>query len=367
MTPVAHSKTSPPPLAIFPGALGDLICAAPALAALRERHGRLDLVLSEPLGWLAQPLVGASVVATLEDRRWAALFSPCRGDSSGWWLGRRPALYSWLGAANDRFRQVLAAWSHAPPRFYRLPRGEGEVHATREYLGQVDAPGASAPPRIQARLRPGIWREARWRGRGRLRLLVHPGSGSPLKRWDPACFSEIVNWWLGDVGGEAAVLLGPAEREEAEQWAASGARVVRDLSLEEVAGLIADAQLFLGNDSGISHLAGAVGARGAVIFGATDPYRWAPLGGELWAIAPLRIRPMPRGVMAGAPDDEALRPKVHLVVPTKPAGLEPPSNLGGGAETCGRERGGRISATDVPVSEVRRILAMMAKERNAEE
>jgi len=197
--------------------------------------------------------------------------------------------------------------------------------------------------------------------------LVHPGSGSPTKRWDPACFREIVDWWLGEVGGEATVLLGPAEREEAEQWASGGASVARDLSLEEAAGLIADAQLFLGNDSGISHLAGAVGARGAVIFGVTDPYRWAPLGGELWAIAPARLSQTPRGVMASAPDEEELRPKVRFVPPTQQADLELPANRGGRGKTFGYEGGGRISATDVPVWEVKRILEMMAKERNAGE
>lgn len=364
---MVHSKTSDPALAIFPGALGDLVCAAAALAALRKRHGRLDLVLSEPLSWLARPLVGARAVATLEDRRWAAFFSACEGDSGGWRLGRRPALYSWLGAGNDRFRRALSALSEAPPRFYRLPRGEGEVHVTREYLSQVDARGASAPPKLEARLRRGIWPGARGRGRGQIRLLVHPGSGSPRKRWDPACFGEIIEWWIGEVGGEATVLLGPAERAEAERWASGGARVVRDLSLEEAAGLIADAQLFLGNDSGISHLAGAVGARGAVVFGATDPYRWAPLGGELWAIAPLGRLPTPCGAKGGALGEEKLRPKVHLVPPTQPADLELPANQERRVKSVEYEARGPIAGTQVPVSEVKRILGAMAREHNAGE
>jgi ADP-heptose:LPS heptosyltransferase len=54
-----------------------------------------------------------------------------------------------------------------------------------------------------------------------------------------------------------------------------------DLSLAQVAALLRCAALYLGNDSGISHLAGAVGTRGVVLFGPTDPRMWAPRGGRL--------------------------------------------------------------------------------------
>jgi ADP-heptose:LPS heptosyltransferase len=54
--------------------------------------------------------------------------------------------------------------------------------------------------------------------------------------------------------------------------------VMSGLALGEVAGLAAMARCFVGNDSGVSHLAAAAGARGIAIFGPTDPARWAPLG-----------------------------------------------------------------------------------------
>jgi ADP-heptose:LPS heptosyltransferase len=51
-----------------------------------------------------------------------------------------------------------------------------------------------------------------------------------------------------------------------------------------VAALLSQADLYLGNDSGISHLAGAVGARGVVLFGPTRPHQWRPLGGNLLVV-----------------------------------------------------------------------------------
>ena len=50
------------------------------------------------------------------------------------------------------------------------------------------------------------------------------------------------------------------------------------LALEELAGVLASASLYLGNDSGVTHLAAAVGAPTIAVFGPTDPVIWAPVG-----------------------------------------------------------------------------------------
>ena len=58
----------------------------------------------------------------------------------------------------------------------------------------------------------------------------------------------------------------------------TGVPVLKDLDLPTVAAIARLASAFVGNDSGVSHLAAAVGAPGVVIFGPTDPARWRPLG-----------------------------------------------------------------------------------------
>jgi len=73
-------------------------------------------------------------------------------------------------------------------------------------------------------------------------------------------------------------VLGPAEASMEPIFRDAGIRVLKDLDLPIVAAIARLASAFVGNDSGVSHLAAAVGASGVVIFGPTDPARWRPLG-----------------------------------------------------------------------------------------
>src|SRR4029077_16556582 len=97
---------------------------------------------------------------------------------------------------------------------------------------------------------------------------------------DIAGFVQVAHWWRSR-GGSVATIAGPAEAGEPP---ALGAPEVRDWPLVDLALVLARAALYLGNDSGVSHLAGAVGAAGVVLFGPTDPRRWAPLGARLAAL-----------------------------------------------------------------------------------
>src|ERR1700722_3107973 len=75
-----------------------------------------------------------------------------------------------------------------------------------------------------------------------------------------------------------AVILGPAEASIEPIFREAGVTVLKNLDLPTVAAIARIAKAFVGNDSGVSHLAAAVGASGVVIFGPTDPARWRPLG-----------------------------------------------------------------------------------------
>jgi ADP-heptose:LPS heptosyltransferase len=63
-----------------------------------------------------------------------------------------------------------------------------------------------------------------------------------------------------------------------------GAPAARDLPLPDLAALLARATAYLGNDSGVSHLAAAVGVPSVVLFGPTDRRRWRPLGTHVGAL-----------------------------------------------------------------------------------
>jgi heptosyltransferase-3 len=81
---------------------------------------------------------------------------------------------------------------------------------------------------------------------------------------------------------------GPAEAALESALAAHRSATLRGLELGAVAGIARLATAFVGNDSGVSHLASAAGACGVMLFGPTDPARWRPLG----KIAVIRREPI---------------------------------------------------------------------------
>ena len=101
-------------------------------------------------------------------------------------------------------------------------------------------------------------------------VVIHLGSGSPAKCWPVANFHALANA-LQKRDWHTALLCGPVERE---RQLTSGALHPPDL--RSLAGLLANAALFIGNDSGPGHLAAAVGTPTLTLFGPTDPRLWAP-------------------------------------------------------------------------------------------
>jgi len=127
----------------------------------------------------------------------------------------------------------------------------------------------------------------RARGRARLQALglrgrpmvVHPGSGSPTKNWPAERFIEILRR-LRAAGRETVAVLGEADVAEAAVLARELPElpVLAGLTLTELAATLAECGAFLGNDSGIAHLAAAVGLPTTAIFGPSDADIWAPRG-----------------------------------------------------------------------------------------
>ncbi|HEU0104723.1 MAG TPA: glycosyltransferase family 9 protein [Vicinamibacteria bacterium] len=108
-------------------------------------------------------------------------------------------------------------------------------------------------------------------------LAVHPGSGSPRKNWPAERFASLVEQLTGD--RPFVLVEGPADVAAAAP-AARLASVVhaRELPPRVLGAVLACAGLYVGNDSGISHLAAAWGAPVITLFGPTNPAQWAPIG-----------------------------------------------------------------------------------------
>jgi len=102
-------------------------------------------------------------------------------------------------------------------------------------------------------------------------VLIHPFSGSPRKNWPLDRYREL------------AARLGHVEWCAGPEDDFPGA--VRIDDLYELGCWVAGACVYIGNDSGIAHLAAAVGTPVVVLFGPTDPRVWAPRGSKVRVIA----------------------------------------------------------------------------------
>ncbi|MCL6622217.1 MAG: hypothetical protein K6T55_08965 [Syntrophobacterales bacterium] len=145
-------------------------------------------------------------------------------------------------------------------------------------------------------------------------LAVAPGSGSPAKNWPLKYYYEVARTLSWESPRAVVWVTGPAEavwQPYLEGLArAQGHYLLHDRPLPEVARVLAAARLYLGNDSGLTHLAAAAGARRVLaLFGPTDPVVWAPQGegvtvlrapaGDLRELRPGRVLETARQLWAG--------------------------------------------------------------------
>jgi heptosyltransferase-3 len=112
-------------------------------------------------------------------------------------------------------------------------------------------------------------------------IIIHPGSGGTHKCWHLDNFLSVARM-LKKEGTDTVFLLGPAEVERFDASAISEIRaagcLLTGLPLSDVLAVLSCSRGYFGNDSGITHLAAAVGIRTVVVFGPTDPAVYAPIG-----------------------------------------------------------------------------------------
>jgi ADP-heptose:LPS heptosyltransferase len=113
-------------------------------------------------------------------------------------------------------------------------------------------------------------------------IFIHPGCGSIKKAWPSLHFAKLARNLQKRFSVRIAVIEGPADRAQAETLykRLKGVSTVKmgKLPLRTLAALMKRVKCFIGNDSGITHLAAAVGTPAIALFGPTDPGVWGPRG-----------------------------------------------------------------------------------------
>jgi heptosyltransferase-3 len=114
-------------------------------------------------------------------------------------------------------------------------------------------------------------------------IVIHPGSGGRSKCWHLDNFIATANELKQD--NSVIFLLGPAEIERFDAAALtrmqSAGKCLQDLTLPQVLAVLSCTDVFIGNDSGITHLAAQLGINTVALFGPTDPGLYGPLGPEV--------------------------------------------------------------------------------------
>jgi heptosyltransferase-3 len=259
----------------------------------RERDARLTLLCRNQIGKLACRLAVTDASLDVDSAPFYGLFSHAMGEE----LTRFVNHFDTVVCVG--FSEVLeeCLTRHHRGKTVRIPPrppADRAVHVARYLTGELQKAGLLQPPDgfVSRETHAGqpLDRGPSARGNDNLTrhacqknvLLVHPGAGSPRKRWPVERFMDLASA-IADGGlAEVVFLVGPAERDllspltrEATRW---GGRVDPVQDLGKVLDRLQGAACFVGNDSGLTHLAAYGRTPTVAVFGPTDPNRWAPLG-----------------------------------------------------------------------------------------
>ena len=232
--------------------MGDFIVSIPAMECLRTAYLEVwtappNVVLAARFAHHARSIASTGLDLLELTGASESLLENLRGFDS---------IVSWYGANRPEFREAAGALRLPFQFFTALPPSAHGSHAADFYLEQVRsiAPCASdGIPRIAC---PAI--------RGGF-AAIHPFAGSPQKRWPMERFQELA---------ERLARHMPVEWCAGPQDVLPRARRFEDLY--ELACWLAAARVYIGNDSGPTHLAAAVGTPVVALFGPSDPAVWAP-------------------------------------------------------------------------------------------
>ncbi len=273
------------------GALGDFVLTLPVLSALRAGApgGRVVYVGRDAFGELALTSGLADRVISEDTPEVVALHSDASEAGRAFARAAGPVdlAVSFLGSAD--VARNLAGAGAAEVLVCRAKPAPGSSSHAADHLasvlrGRLDVPCPAVPrievPRPERESARAVLGEAGLPPGGY--LVIHPGSGSPAKNWPVGNWCELARLAVERTGLAAVVTLGPAELEHDPSGAAR-IRAAADAALEcpplpTLAAVLAGSAAYVGNDSGVSHLAAACGAPTVAVFGPTDPALWAPRG-----------------------------------------------------------------------------------------
>ena len=276
--------------------IGDTVLATSSVNALRRflPAAQIDMLVE---GWVAPVLAehpSLSRVISLEGNSLAARARIARAIRvSGY-----DVVYNLHGgttatllarASGARHRVGYASYQYAQLHNHRAPSsstlwGQEKTHSAEQQLALLGWTGVPVTDRPATQL--AITETASFAVEERLRnaklegkrlALIHPAAAFATKQWAATNFARVVEY-LDRAGFSSVAIVGPGQHKVLDELQRNCSAPVTtfDLTLPEVSALAARSALFVGNDSGIAHIAAAVGAPSVVIFGSSNIAHWRP-------------------------------------------------------------------------------------------
>jgi ADP-heptose:LPS heptosyltransferase len=247
-------------LVLHHGALGDLLCAWPALSALARAHAgaRLFALVRPSHLFLVRPLG----------------YRPCpdelRGAEDAFHIGTPPPDNTLLIRFSlDKLPRHIPQGAHCLAALSDEP-----TPVSQTLLARLEALGIAVPGMEEVRARFQEFFGA-WKGRAGRLVGIFPGSGHRAKNWPLERFVATARELARD-GLQPVQILGPVEQERDIRLPDVPVRGPRDLA--ELTDILTKMRLVFGNDGGPLHLAAMLGVPCAALFGPSDSRRWGPPG-----------------------------------------------------------------------------------------
>ncbi|MEO5753745.1 MAG: glycosyltransferase family 9 protein [Chthoniobacterales bacterium] len=265
-------------LVIRGGAIGDFILTLPAIELLREAfpHAHLEILGYQHIVALAQMSGYADATRSIEYSALSSFFSRDGELAPGLveYFSSFQQIVSYLFDPDEIFARNLRR-AGVGNLIVGSPKITGEEHAARQLARPLERlalyleePGAKIMPNEPRNVDPDLF-------------AIHPGSGSESKNWPLERCVTVARSLLAADGTRRLLLIGGEADETrlaqlADALPNERVEVAKNQPLTALAGRLQNCAVFLGNDSGISHLAAAVGTPCLLLFGPTDPAVWAP-------------------------------------------------------------------------------------------
>ena len=268
------------------GAIGDFILTLPALQALRRQWSgaHVELVGYPHIADLAKEGGLVDRVVSIDRSDMARFFSlnAAIPEEQSEYVRSFAFVLTYLYDPDGTVRRNLLA-TGVRQVLYCTPRVE-RGHAADHFMKPLESlaiyPEGVPCPHLDLREETAAGGRDLLDRFGRRVVILHPGSGGKAKRWPLDRFIALARAVRGDGRTEVVFAAGEADDDivAALRAAGEGGRLLTGLSLVALAGVLKNARCYVGNDSGITHLAAALGIPVIALFGATDPAMWGPRG-----------------------------------------------------------------------------------------